>query len=225
MESPRSTDTRSQKSRASDGLLRLMPLGGSITRGVGSSHGAGYRKPLLELLKDQGINSCMVGSRKDGSIPNNEHEGWRGFRIDEIQKKAKKSVKFLSPDILMVNAGSNDCIQSFNTAEAGRRMGEMLDYLWLACPQSTILLSTLIPNMDRQVDLVVMDLNDQFRALAEKKNIGQKKILLIDMHSSEGPGAHELVDGIHPNDEGYEKMAELWFRGIQETIEKGFIDR
>ncbi|KAJ5388039.1 carbohydrate esterase family 3 protein [Penicillium cosmopolitanum] len=201
-----------------------MPLGGSVTRGVGSSHGAGYRKPLLQLLKDQGINSCMVGSRKDGSIPNNEHEGWRGFRIDEIEKKAKKSVKRLSPDIFMVNAGSNDCIQVFNTAEAGRRMSQMLDYLWLACPQSTILLSTLIPNADPQVDSVVRDLNDQFHALTEKNKDEKKKILLVDMHSSEGPEAHELVDGIHPDDGGYEKMAELWVRGIKETIEKGFID-
>ena len=117
-----------------------MPLGGSVTRGVGSSHGTGYRKSLLQLLKDHGINARMVGSRKDGTMSNNEHEGWRGFRIDEIEKKAKKSLQDLFPNVFLINGGSNDCLQSFDIDKAGERMCQMIDFLWLACPQSTILL-------------------------------------------------------------------------------------
>lgn len=146
-----------------------MPLGGSVTRGVGSSDGTGYRKSPLQMLRLHGLNAHMVGSRKDGSMPNNDHEGWRGFRIDEIERKARKSVKRLSPQIFMVNAGSNDCLQSFKIPEVGKRMGYMLDYLWLASPQSTILLSTLLVNADKEVDSAVMRVNDQFRALAKKK--------------------------------------------------------
>jgi hypothetical protein len=32
------------------------------------------------------------------------------------------------------------------------------------------------------------------------------------------------VDGIQLDDQGFDKMARLWFRGIQETMDKGFID-
>lgn len=201
-----------------------MPLGGSVTRGVGSSDGTGYRKSLLQMLRLHGLNARMVGSRKDGSMPNNDHEGWRGFTIDEIGRKAKKSVEELSPNIFMVNAGSNDCLQFFKITEAGRRMDKMLDYLWLASPQSTVLLSTLLVNADKEVDSVVKRFNDQFRALAEKKATGQKRIVLVDMYTSEGPDIQGLVDGIHPDDEGYDRMARLWFRGIQEAMQKGFID-
>ena len=87
-----------------------MPLGGSVTRGVGSFDGNGYRNSLLQMLLLHGLNVRMVGSRKDGSMPNNEHESWRGLRIDEIERKARKSVERLSPNFFLVNAGSNDCL-------------------------------------------------------------------------------------------------------------------
>lgn len=176
------------------------------------------------MLRLHSLNVRMVGSRKDGSMPNNDHEGWHGFRINEIERKARKSVEGLSLNVFIVNAGSNDCLQSFKIAEAGKRMDDMLDYLWLACPQSTVILSTLLVNADKEVDSAVKCINDQFRALAKKKAAEQKKIVLMDMYTSEGPDIHGLIDGIHPDDDGYNKMARLWFRGIQEALQKGLID-
>lgn len=184
----------------------------------------GYRNSLLQMLRLHSLNVRMVGSRKDGSMPNNDHEGWHGFRINEIERKARKSVEGLSLNVFIVNAGSNDCLQSFKIAEAGKRMDDMLDYLWLACPQSTVILSTLLVNADKEVDSAVKCINDQFRALAKKKAAEQKKIVLMDMYTSEGPDIHGLIDGIHPDDDGYNKMARLWFRGIQEALQKGLID-
>lgn len=200
-----------------------MPLGGSVTRGVGSSDRNGYRKPLLEMLHANGVNAKMVGSRRDGTMSNNDHEGWRGFRIDEIEQKARISVKKLLPDVVTVNAGSNDCLQSFKIDQAGKRMGELLHYLWSVSPHSTILLSTLIVSADRDVDSLIMQVNDQFRALATRKASEQKRIVLVNMHTAEGPDVQGLVDGIHPDDVGYNKMAKLWFRGMQEALMKGFI--
>lgn len=200
-----------------------MPLGGSVTRGVGSSSGNGYRKPLLEMLHTNGIKAEMVGSRRDGTTSNNDHEGWRGFRIDEVEQKARISVRKLLPDVFAVNAGSNDCLQCFQIDRAGRRMGELLDCLWFASPRSTVLLSTLVVSADRDVDSLIVQVNDQFRAVAARKAYEQKRIVLIDMHTPEGPDVRGLVDGIHPDDEGYNKMAKLWFRGMQEALAKGFI--
>ena len=157
-------------------------------------------------------------------MPNNEHEGWRGFRIDEIERKVRKSVQEHSPDIFMINAGSNDCLQCFKIEEAGKRLGDMLDYLWLACPQSTVLLSTLIVNADEEVNSEVMRFNEQCRVLAEKLAIEKRKVVLVDMYTSKGPDVRGLVDGVHPGDESYNKMSRLWFRGIREAMQKGFIN-
>lgn len=222
---PRADDIleHASKTRTKKDVLRLMPLGGSITYGVGSSDGTGYRKSLLELLQRYGIHARMVGSRKDGSMPNNDHEGWRGFRIDQIKSKARKSVERVCPDIFMVNAGSNDCLQSFEIDKAGKRVGNMLDYLWFACPDSTVLLSTLLINADKHTNSTVISFNEQYRALAKQKLFEGKRIILVDMYPSEEPDIRGLYDGIHPDNENYDKMSRLWFRGIQEAIQKGFI--
>ncbi|GAB1190882.1 hypothetical protein APSETT444_000047 [Aspergillus pseudonomiae] len=164
----------------------------------------------------------MVGSRRTGSMPNNDHEGWRGNRIDEITNKAMKSVERLMPNLLTVNAGSNDCIQAFRVDKAGQRMNDLLEYIWHAAPNSTVLLSTLLVNSDEQVNERVMHVNDQFRALAEKKAALQRRIVLVDLYN-DGPHVDDLVDGIHPNDEGYDQVAVLWFNGIQRALEQGLI--
>ena len=52
-----------------------MPLGASVTHGVGSSDGTAYRDFLLQILRDHNIQARMVGSRKPGAMPNNSHEG------------------------------------------------------------------------------------------------------------------------------------------------------
>ena len=34
----------------------------------------------------------------------------------------------------------------------------------------------------------------------------------------------DLVDGTHPDDEGYEKMAQLWFSGIKDAAARGWLE-
>ncbi|KAI0543251.1 SGNH hydrolase-type esterase domain-containing protein [Xylaria digitata] len=205
--------------------FRLMPLGGSVTQGVGSSTRTGYRRPLLRMLQDHGFDVQMVGSRKTGSMHNKDHEGWPGLRIDEIDKKARLSTPRLLPHVFAINAGSNDCLQSFKLGEAGDRLGNMLEYLWQASPHSTMLLSTLIVSADKKTNSNVMRVNDQIRALAKQKANEHRKLVLVDMNCEAGPEVGCLVDGVHPNDEGYEKMAKLWVNGTLEALQKGFLQK
>ncbi|KAJ0136947.1 Uncharacterized protein HZ326_20065 [Fusarium oxysporum f. sp. albedinis] len=197
--------------------LRLMPLGGSVTYGVGSSDGNGYRKFLQDMLLANGYQIRFVGSRKSGSMENNDNEGWRGCRLDQIETKARRSVATLGPDVFTINAGSNDCLQDYQLDIFGKRMGNTLEYLWQASPLSTVILSTLLINADKQVNSRVLRVNSQIRDLVESKATEQKRIVLADMNSAEGPELTDLVDGTHPNDEGYKKMADIWFSAIQQA--------
>lgn len=202
-----------------------MPLGGSVTYGIGSTDGNGFRRELLEMLLVNKYNICMVGSRQSGSMSNNNNEGWRGYRLDQIDSKAKKSVPLLRPNIFAINAGSNDCIQNYQLDSFGKRMGDMLDYLWLAAPHSTVVLSTLLVNSNKEIDARVIHVNKQIRSLAQSKAANRKRIVIVDMHSSRGPQISDLVDdGTHPNNVGYTKMARLWFEGIQYASLNGLIE-
>lgn len=201
-----------------------MPLGGSVTHGVGSSDQSGYRKVLLQMLQGDGFNVQFVGSRKAGNFPNNAHEGWRGFRIDQIEPRGKESAEKLLPHVFTVNAGSNDCLQDYKPAEASERLGRLLETLWSASPASTIILSSLIVNRDDKVDRRIKAFNEEIQTLAGVKAAEGRKLVFVDMHGGDGPLARDLVeDGTHPNDEGYGKMAKIWFRGIQAASRKEFL--
>ena len=197
--------------------LYLMPLGGSVTYGVGSSHGNGYRQFLREMLLADGYRVLFVGSRRSGSMSNGENEGWRGYRLDQIDQRARGSVPTLLPNVFTINAGSNDCIQDFQIEGFGQRMDNMLEYLWQTTPTSAVILSTLLVNADKQVNSRVSRVNDQLRELARVKASKQRNIVLADMNCGQGPQLEDLVDGTHPNDEGYKKMASIWFDAIRQT--------
>lgn len=204
--------------------MRLMPLGGSITLGVGSSDRNGYRKALYDALQSSGCDVHMVGSRKMGSMGANSHEGWRGFRIDQVEKKAKMSIPKFKPTILTVNAGSNDCLQDLKLECFGKRTSNLLEYIWSAAPKSTVILSTLVANADSQVNSRILRVNEQIRSLIDRDFSRGRRIVLADMYTTEGPGIEDIIsDDTHPNDVGYEEMARIWFSSIQETAMRCFI--
>lgn len=51
--------------------LRVLPLGASITFGVQSSDGNGYRKALRDQLRFEGWEVNMVGNEQNGTMQDN----------------------------------------------------------------------------------------------------------------------------------------------------------
>ncbi|KAF7544762.1 hypothetical protein G7Z17_g9700 [Cylindrodendrum hubeiense] len=203
--------------------LRLMPLGASITNGKGSDDGNGYRKALRDLLVADGNEVDMVGSLESGDMDDNQNEGWNGLRIDQVLEKAKASVPERLPNLFTINVGTNDCLQDYDIEHAGDRMEEMLKYLWNASPLASIILSTLLVNGDADIEERVLEVNKQLKVLAEQMAAESRKLILVDMHSSDGVQEEDLVDGTHPDSAGYEKMAKLWFNGTEDAASRGWL--
>ncbi|KAK2000965.1 GDSL-like Lipase/Acylhydrolase [Colletotrichum falcatum] len=204
--------------------LRIMPLGASITYGEKSTDGNGYRKALRDLLVADGNPVDMVGSHPNGTMADNDNEGWPGFRIDQVLAKAEVSVPETLPNLVLVNAGTNDCAQAYDTAGAGARMLALLEFLWSASPRATAVLSTLLPNGNNATEACVLRVNEQYRALVAQQQALSKKIALADMHTDKGPLASDLVDGTHPDDAGYVKMADIWFASIKDAASRGWLE-
>ena len=200
-----------------------MPLGGSVTYGSKSTHQNGYRAALYNLLTSRGYQVTMLGSRQSGSVAQNSHEGWRGFRIDQLEPKARLSVPKYQPNLITLNVGSNDCRQDYEIATAGERIQALLSCVWEGSPDATVLLSTLIVNADEAVEERVLRVNEQFGSVVRTAQRSGKRCALVDMHCVNGPQADELADGTHPNDLGYEKMARIWYDAICNADTKGMI--
>ena len=82
----------------------------------------------------------------------------------------------------MINAGTNDCIQNIDVDNAGKRMKAMLDLLKKEIPETTILLSTIVPSASRQS--CVDNVNRQFKGLKDEANgiyIAEMQLTMSDI--------------------------------------------
>ncbi|KAI1389382.1 carbohydrate esterase family 3 protein [Hypoxylon trugodes] len=220
--------TEFQKSKGfSNGVpLRIMPLGASITFGHGSKDGNGYRKDLRDMIVQNGNKVNMVGNNPNGTMKDNESEGWDGYRIEQVHTKAKDSVPKYKPNLILINAGTNDCIQDYKMSSAGNRMTDMINDLFDESPKATVILSTLIVNAREDIPERIDEYNAQLRQVASNFQEAGRSLVLVDMQGKNGPTLDDLIsDGIHPNDEGYEKMAQVWFNGIKEADTMGYLQR
>ncbi|KAK4170068.1 family 3 putative carbohydrate esterase [Cladorrhinum sp. PSN259] len=205
--------------------LRILPLGASITFGQGSSDGNGYRAHLYNYVAAAGNLVNMVGSRKSGSMADNEVEGWPGKRVEEVLVEAKKITPKTKPNVILINAGTNDALQNFKVSGTSQRMETLINQLFQDSPRATIVLSTLIMNRITAVESRVLDINAQYRQLASKLRGQGKRLVLAEMHGDNGITSSDMADDTHPNDVGYQKMASLWFQALVAASNEGFLQR
>jgi hypothetical protein len=99
-------------------------------------------------------------------------------------------------------------------------MNTLLDTLYTTIPNTTIILSTLLPNK-KQPDRV-QQISTQYRDVVSLRRAQNDRIVLADM--STFIKESQLVDDTHPDDEGYREMAAVWWAAIQEAEKEGFIE-
>ncbi|CAG8954298.1 hypothetical protein HYFRA_00005919 [Hymenoscyphus fraxineus] len=198
-----------------DAPLRIMPLGASITQGMQSTDGNGYRNWLRLFMVSKGREVDMVGSKKDGNMTDNDNEGHPGFTISEVYGAWNKSAG-LRPNLVLVNAGTNDCIQSKDTKHAGVRMKALIDDIFKKVPETTVILSTLVPSRDNGA--CARNISTQFRELVKSKHYRNARLGLADIESS--LKLSDLADGTHPNDGGYKIFAGVWCTAIDKLQDK-----
>lgn len=220
-----------------------MPLGASIAYGWLSTDGNGYREDLLGLLSRGGnTDVTYVGSRHNGTMANNAVEGWPGYRIDQVWSKAKLSVPVERPNLVLLNAGTNDCAQNWNLVnttkqstvnkhftaspadDIGTRMRLLVDDLFTWAPNTTVIMSTLIINLRPAINSRVDNANVQYNAVAAALQAEGKRVVIADMSATAGgPNASTMADHTHPNDVGYALMADKWYEAMTVAGAKGWL--
>ena len=139
----------------SAGAIRIMPLGDSITDGVGAA--GGYRLPLYNLLKQANYTVDYVGSMRDNGapdLPDWDHEGHSGWWImhDDggiYQNVGKWLAHVDTPDVVLLHIGTND--GGYATVEKLRNLVMRIHNL---APKTHIIATTLLgrPTQDAGSD-------------------------------------------------------------------------
>ncbi|WP_250004962.1 GDSL-type esterase/lipase family protein [Actinoplanes sp. M2I2] len=200
--------------------VRVMPLGDSITDGVGSSTGNGYRARLRQNLSGAGYRTDLVGSVRSGNLGDPEHEGHSGWVINEITGAARSFVPAFRPSVVLVHAGTNDMARNIDPAGAPSRLAALVDQVQRDAPDAVVVVATLVPMADSAGQARTAAFNQSVRALVRQRESEGRRIGLVDLGSVT---TADLADGLHPNDRGYDKMGDAFFEGIQAAGRRGWL--
>lgn len=100
-----------------------------------------------------------------------------GYTVDQIHDISHLSTPF-KPNIVLINAGVNDCENGIDIPNIGARLASLIDNLFKDVPGTTVIVSTLIPGTDPDVERYRAEANRQYRALVnDRRSQGQKIVL------------------------------------------------
>lgn len=210
---------------------RIMPLGDSITDGVGSSADKpSYRYELFRLAAMNQKKLTFVGSQQNGPdmvdgapFPKN-HEGHSGWTIDDgggrsgLYPKIEGWLKATPPHIVTLMIGTNDVDIQLDLANASKRLGLLLDRITTTAPNALVVVAKIVPTKSDDENQRVMTYNDAIPMLVKTRADAGKHVIAVDMYGTFTKNAayktEYMNDNLHPKDAGYTAMANTWYAAI-----------
>lgn len=194
----------------SNGGVRVMPLGDSITDGFNVP--GGYRINLWQRLVGGGYTVDFVGSGFNGpeSLGDHDHEGHSGWRIDQIDANIVGWLQAYTPRTILLHIGTNDMNQNHDVPGAPGRLSALIDKIRATAPNVELFVAQITPESDPTLEARVTAFNAALPDIVAQKG---PMTHLVDMHSAITTA--DLADGVHPNAGGYDKMGDRWFAALQ----------
>nr|WP_062339199.1 FG-GAP-like repeat-containing protein [Herbidospora sakaeratensis] len=203
--------------------LRVMPLGDSITHGVGGTPGGvGYRARLWDLLQDDTDSLDFVGSVDSGQghLPDTDHEGHPRWWVSQIDALAAEcNIARYRPNVVVLHIGTNDLTNGQDHSTTLNRLSSLIDNVHDVAPLTTIIVSSLVPSTipatNSRIDLFNAYLPQAVTTWrAEGKRVRLARPILTTA---------DLTDTLHPNNNGYRKMADSYHNAIKAAMEEGLV--
>jgi lysophospholipase L1-like esterase len=200
--------------------VKIMPLGDSITYGIGSTNSNGYRKPLYQALAAADCNFDFVGSQTNGDFPDPNHEGHPGWQADtvgtdsDILGQVYNWLTANPTDIVLLHIGTNDITVGGQNAN---EISHILDRIDDFSTDIKVILALIInrtddPNKAQATTQFNIDVNN----MAQNRIAAGDDIVVVDMEHALNY-ATDMADSLHPNDTGYGKMANVWYNALITT--------
>ncbi|MFO1497494.1 MAG: DUF642 domain-containing protein [Verrucomicrobiota bacterium] len=209
--------------RAAAPVLRVLPLGDSITAGCCIAIEGGYRTRLYNLLLGAGYTPDFIGNQRidsnNSALPDPDHEGHGGYHIGDIDAGIDGWLSTVDdPDLVLLLIGTNDFGSGDDVNNARNRLENLIAHIASVRPFARIvvanlLLRTDLPSADQQIQSLY---NPFVAGIVDHQVSLGRLVSYIDMRSCCGPT--DLADGLHPNVGGYNKMADVWFSAIQTVM-------
>lgn len=206
--------------------IRIMPLGDSITAGPGC-----WRAMLWRQLQLAGYtNIDFVGGVSDGGGCNPgysydfDHEGHGGFSATGIadNNQLPPWLSAARPDIVAMHLGTNDMWGHYiPTATKLAAFTKLVGQMRANNPNMKIIVAQIIPMSAAACSTCpadVVELNNAVPGWAAGLSTTQSPIVVVDQWTGFDAVA-DNVDGVHPNNAGFQKMANRWYPALARLLD------
>jgi lysophospholipase L1-like esterase len=197
----------------SNGGVRVMPLGDSITEGTQVP--GGYRIGLWQRVTAGGYQVDFTGSQYNGpaTLGDHDHEGHPGWRIDQLDANIAGWLRTSTPHTVLLHIGTNDVLQNYDVSRAPDRLSGLVDRITGTAPDAEVFVATITPLAGDAREAAVRTFNAAVPGIVQRNRNAGKHVHLVDMHAALTTA--ELIDGVHPTAAGYDKMAAAWFAALK----------
>lgn len=205
--------------------VRIMPLGDSITAGPGC-----WRAKLWNRLQTTGFtNIDFVGTQSDGGGCNPgfaydfDHEGHGGFSATGIadNNQLPPWLAAARPDIILVHLGTNDMWGGFiPLATKLAAFTKLVGQMRANNASVKIVVAQIIPMSAAACATCPADVvafNNAIPGWAAGLTTAQSPIFVADLWTGFN-ATTDTGDGVHPNDTGFQKMANSWYPVLAQVL-------
>lgn len=200
-----------------DQPCRILPLGDSITWGIGSD--GGYRVRLFQEACAAGKHITFVGAFANGpelvagrDFPR-QHGGVSGWTIDQVATTLSEPEASHTPHIVLLQVGTNDVYAHSTPTAMADRLERLLDRLKRTVPTALVVVAQITPLRDRALSDLAVAYNRELARRVQTRRARGERLLLVDQFNT-FPVELLSSDGVHPTQAGYERIAETWYASV-----------
>ena len=208
--------------------VRIMPLGDSITLGYGTGGNetlleTGYRQPLYLSLAGSGYNTNFVGSLQAGQSAtpsfDYDHEGHAGYTAGQVAGQVYTWLLAKPADVVLLHIGTND-LDMPNPPTDASNVESILNEIDQYDQGITVILARIIDTVPYKAATTTF--NNNVQAMAQNRIANGDKIILVDEESALDYSV-DMFDNLHPNQTGYNKMANIWMNSLSTFLPATFL--
>ncbi|MEV5897338.1 FG-GAP-like repeat-containing protein [Nonomuraea fuscirosea] len=124
------------------------------------------------------------------------------------------------PNVVVLHIGTNDLANGEQHTSALTRLGTLINNIDDIAPLTTVIVSTLVPSTNQAVDSRIALFNSYLPAAVNTWRAEGKRVRLARVL---GLTSADMVDALHPNNNGYRKMADTYHNAINSAMDEGMI--
>tara|TARA_Y100001935_G_C17310740_1_gene515927 strand:+ start:2570 stop:3247 length:678 start_codon:yes stop_codon:yes gene_type:complete len=177
----------------------LVFIGDSLTEGYGVPKDFSFPSLVQQKLESKGLSYEVVNSGVSGST---------SASAPSRVKWALKS----KPEYIVLALGANDGLRGLSTSQMKKNLSEAIELAQAKKVKVLLLGMYMPPSLGSKY---TKDFAKVFSEITKKYKVPLLPFLLEDVG---GVQKYNQADGIHPNEEGHQKIAQNVFRFLEENL-------